>query len=50
MNQQDVDERNAQILMMKDIYVCSSECFAYLGESSKDPDDFVMLVDYVKTY
>jgi hypothetical protein len=50
INQQDVDERNAQILMMKDIYVCSSECFVYLGESSGDPDELALLINYVKIY
>lgn len=48
INQMDVNERNAQILLMKDIYSRSRECFVYLGERSGSSSDLQWLLDYIK--
>lgn len=50
INQQDLKERNEQILMMKKIYSTARECFVYLGQATENTIHLKHLVNYVKSY
>lgn len=52
INQKDLSERNDQILLMKDIYSASRECFVYLGKGTgkEHAQECEQLKQYIRVY
>lgn len=49
INQDDIEERNHQVTMMKEIYSRASNVIVWLGEASKDSSDAVSLIKSITT-
>ncbi len=49
INQQDMQERSDQTLLMNEIYACSAECLVYLGKGTGERDHLQLLKEYLKS-